>query len=62
MKHRLGKKSYLLWSKLYVILESGPLCLGIVEEEESPLRIQYVFLQTTKPIVARCYAISLPKC
>ena len=62
MKHRLGKKSYLLRSKLYVILESGPLCLSIVEEEESPLRIQYVFLQTTKPTVARCYAISLPKC
>ena len=62
MKHRQEKKSHLLWPKLNVILESGPLCLGIVEEEESPLRIQYVFLQTTKPTVARCYAIPLPKC
>ena len=62
MKHRQEKKSHLLWSKLNDIFESGPLCLGIVEEEESPLRIQYVFLQRTKPIVASCYAISLPKC
>ena len=49
MKHRLEKKSYLLWSKLKVILETGPLCPGIAEEEESPLKIQhYVILPQNK--------------
>lgn len=48
MKHRQEKKSYLLWSKLNVSLETGPLCLGIGEEEELPLKIQYVFLQNNK--------------